>query len=485
VALDRHHFITRPWTLRHEIRTMRQASEATRDELRRVAESVEGSSGDVVRAIREAAQENQAVLWWGFSEVLGALNAQTEVLKNILDTLREPQRTKSLEQLRNGIRAFELGVQQAYETGLSDGANLWFDDAVSDFRDAVALNRYESRGYWYLGWIHLDQGKDTEASQAFNNAAHYSWPDYPELSATALIGRSIVEERNGQLDDAVNSARQAVSRLGDHAVTHYHLAKYLAMRGTCEEAQEYVRNAIYLDPDYFIAATVDTELRHCPEVDRMLAQLTDAARVYAAERVDTLMKLTSEAMSDLREWDHGSPRYLSVDEVVGSIVDGAIADAGYSERTEGRHLGTKSARRDVRQLTHRVRSTGSYSELVREVPELAQDIEQRIVTWTIGELNRAKSAYHERAKASSPDGSGCIVLIWLALTIIAGGAVLLGAEQEPDAGFEYVIFGFSIIALGVLAVLWWFLALARSSAAGSHAKRLEPVLEKWHRRQSR
>ena len=484
MALDRHQFITRPWTLRHDVRTMRQATEATRDELRRVAESVDGSSGDVVRAIRESAEQNQAVLQWGFSEVIGSLHDQTEVLKQMLDTLREPQRTKSLEQLRNGIRAFERGVQQAFENSTSDGANRWFDDAISDFRKAVSLNKYESRGYWYLGWIYLDQGNGKEAWEAFDHAAHYSWPDYPKLSANALIGRSIVEEQRGRMDNAVSTAREAVSRSPHDPVTHYHLARNLATNGACDAAEEHVRNAIYLDTDYFTAAAADPQFRRCTEVDRLLAQLMDSARANAREMADALLALAVEAESDFRKWERGSRGISDMDEVVSDTVEevvGGPVSIGYIQRGEGRSLGNIDELTDVRQLTQKVRSSGNYSWLAREVPNLVAELRRQVVSRATSKIESVNRAYQERAKGGS---CGCWSMAFAGMMIFAGFILMeeLRTIHEPATGF--FVLAYSFIAVGGFMVFWWVVELVRSQISERSSKRMQSVVNKWQQRSS-
>lgn len=110
--------------------------------------------------------------------------------------------------------------------------------AEESFRRALAIKPNDAGLLHNLGWMQCQQGKYTEAIQAFTQAV--SNPTYGERAKTWLT-KGLCQSRAGRLEDAIYSLTKSYELDAGNPVTGYNLASLLHKHGDHARAQFYIR----------------------------------------------------------------------------------------------------------------------------------------------------------------------------------------------------------------------------------------------------
>lgn len=384
----------------HDVASLRQLADqvlaALNDLVGDVRPVREDNGTGFLQALREEAAKTHLLLFLGFSALIERLEQQTEILKEMLVRLKEPERTKAREKQRDGMHA--------YSNGVATGVHRWFDDAIRDFYAATNIDRYDFVSYWFLGLIYaFDLMADEEAERCFREAAHYSWPENPTASACALVALAFVHHVNGRTQEAEKVAGEAANRDPNLAIAKYQLARYSAANGRFDAARDNLRHAILLDPKLYSSAAVDPLFEGWSGVPELLHQLFEEARIDVSRFLRAYEGQIAAAEDVLQRWDPGSIDRLAEE------------------------------REEARRISQQIR-TASYVDLVASsIRKQALDGCRRVATFILNQLSQVR----ESRRSSEPGcGPGCaiVLLVWIGgfFVGVAIAAALFHVEDTEE-----------------------------------------------------
>jgi tetratricopeptide (TPR) repeat protein len=386
----------------------------------------------------------------------------------IIDLLQQPERTKAREKQGDAYKAFRKGVET--------GAERWIDDAITDFKKAIELDKYDYLSYWFLGNIYTDLRFDQEyAEEAFENAAHYSWPDNPRVTVCSLLFLARFKWATKETAAAEALAAEAVEKDPQYAVGHLHLAIYKAWNRRCEQAVIKVSTALQLDPSLFDRAATDPAFTECPEVDEKLRQLYKEAKTSALTKLHRLKATIDRAIKTIRRLGYGN-----------AMLERFGISA--ADRTTISEIRNEKMTSTARQLEHAIEQ-GSYAQLVRDLPHTISKCENRIVDAIRSVLDNVISKLGGRmgGDLSSLTGTllvmllfgliGVIVLPWpvtiVALLVIDFASWVSSAPVNNMDSVAALIFLATIIAVvGAFFFFFWRAVFAFLSEAHSRSSLL-------------
>ncbi len=204
---------------------------------------------------------------------------------------------ESLSGMRQFADAADVAKQIVARQPTEDSYNLlgWdylklerYDDAISNFRQAVAINPDYARGYHNLGWAFMRLKRYEDALEAYGNIPKDS-ADYDKMAgvyreiglayirleryadAIAVLGKAIEIDpsfmpaycglceaygRSGQYDEAMTVARKALARTPEEGCALINLGNAFVALGRYDEAESAYRRAIRdgREPAYAYAA---------------------------------------------------------------------------------------------------------------------------------------------------------------------------------------------------------------------------------------
>lgn len=203
----------------------------------RIADELSEISSELLD-ISWSIEEIQATLDWGFSEVIWQLELQTEVLKNILETIQAPLDTQAKE--------LKKRAEEAYR-------NKWIDDALEDFLESEKKNRYDFTIHQSLGNIYLFHKKNPgKALEYYEKAVKYAIPCSPYHNSLALLHIGLIKYLQEDFQKAYEATLEAIKLSPDFGEAHYQHAQYCAILGKHDEAIEHLWEAIKVNRHYCV-----------------------------------------------------------------------------------------------------------------------------------------------------------------------------------------------------------------------------------------
>jgi Tfp pilus assembly protein PilF len=160
---------------------------------------------------------------------------------------------------------------------LEDGR---FDDAIAQYRTAIALNPQSAPTHYNLGYALSARGRAAEAMVEFREALRID-PDY----AQAHNNLGALLELEGRRDEALEHFRRAVAIRPDQIDARINLAQLLSATGSDREGADAFRAALTIGPEdpgalsglAWIRATARDESLRDPEQAVRLAERAAAA----------------------------------------------------------------------------------------------------------------------------------------------------------------------------------------------------------------
>ena len=195
---------------------------------------------------------------------------------------------------------------------LASRQSLVWQDSLTLWRHAVALDPGDAFPRVYLGGALLAAGQLGSATREFENAVRLD-PANPE----ALIGLAVALSLSGRAQEAVAPAREAVRRRPRDAEIQYHLGEVLRVAGRRGEALGAYRESMRLRPRLpagaYRAAVTLAEMGRAEEARAALAEAQRVARATdpgdpEAERAAALVYVHSDPARAVEAWE----RYLSL-----------------------------------------------------------------------------------------------------------------------------------------------------------------------------
>ena len=251
--------------------------------------------------IEEALGDLQDFLSWSHSQIMWLMETKIELLTGIHDVLKNPRATQADE-------LYKMGVDSFRRCKLTDALRLLLE--------ARELNPGDYRVLITLGHTYVRMDETVKALECFQFAADYARADTYKGSALLLSARAL--RCLGQIDEAIETAKQASGILSSYSPAHYELACCIAegmkgptatkqfkhMRGVIDsitmEAQvkqllDSMSKAIKGDRSFFVIAKTDLVFDPVrTHIDGLLNQLTQETRIQAEQGIAFFQSVINE-----------------------------------------------------------------------------------------------------------------------------------------------------------------------------------------------
>jgi class 3 adenylate cyclase len=253
----------------------------------------------------------------------------------IVKPFESDQEDISAPLLPNQSNSFKVPFESFYEVNevfqLRFLRRVWSSE-VSDWNSFNLSTAYRrSGGFVWLGEDSLRVSKHTEALTMFNKALLHNIEDYKPhmglgflaiekedlfkaahhfqraLSCTSnplqrsylLLLLSRVREVSGNLDDAIDTVREALIAAPQFQDAQYRHAILLAKKGNLRDALAILRTLIETKPEFFFKALIDPGLE---DVRKNIAVLTTELFDYAQTQASENIKSIQKNLTEHREW---------------------------------------------------------------------------------------------------------------------------------------------------------------------------------------
>src|SRR5438132_14224062 len=203
-------------------------------------------------------------------------------------------------------------IEQRFEEALADGNDerdaRKFAAAESSYRTALKLKPRDSRSFYGLGNVFVDQQRWDDAEDAYRKAVEFA-PNSPE--SLVALSFALVQPRTGAVNakrfaDAESFAKRATQLQPTNAVAFDRLGVAMMARGIFNsETEAAFRRAVQLDPNFIVARV------HLARVLRHLNRYAEADPLYKsaidqAKDAPTLVLIADGLQSD-QHWNDSEP----------------------------------------------------------------------------------------------------------------------------------------------------------------------------------
>ena len=227
---------------------------------------------------------------------------------------KNPEAKRSSGSNRSGPRTNRNNaeIEKDFENALADGNDARdarkFAAAENLYRAALKLKPRDSRAFYGLGNVFVDQQRWDDAEEAYRKSVEFS-PNSPE--ALVALSFALVQPRTGAINakrfaDAESFAKRATQLQPTSAVAFDRLGVAMMTRGLFNaETEAAFRRAVQLDPNFIVARV------HLARVLRHLKRFSEADPLYKsaideAKDAPTLV-LIADSMQSEQHWDASEP----------------------------------------------------------------------------------------------------------------------------------------------------------------------------------
>lgn len=241
------------------------------DSLSRVSEDLSNIS-DTISGVSDEIANLASVMEWGFEEIKWELRQQTDVLKSIDHTLKNPSQVQADEWRRV--------AEQLRERACPKEAAEWF-------LKALAQNPLDYRTYIGLAMIYLHKGAFDKAADLLTRSLPHAPKDnafdYRSLSYR-LIGRTFACREDWV--NATSSLRSAIELSPKYAEGDYDYAQYCLQAGSKLDWIPPLCRAIMAKPVYWYMARAERNFAPAgEELPKLLLGLHKKAQQNATEAI--------------------------------------------------------------------------------------------------------------------------------------------------------------------------------------------------------
>jgi tetratricopeptide (TPR) repeat protein len=224
----------------------------------------------------------------GLREVCDRLDLQNKTLEAIKEILEKPLDTQAKELRKR--------AEEAY-------LNNWIEEAETDLLEAEKKNYQDFIVHQILGNIYYHhKGNYEKALEYYEKAAKYAIPRSQKHAGNALLCAAMVHYKRGELHDAYKSTKTAIElSLNDsHVLSQvlYNHAGYAAKTGYVEEAIDFLKKSVLIDPMYLITADRDERFSYDKAKVRELDEhLRNEKKKIVDELLEAIKSAAKEAES--------------------------------------------------------------------------------------------------------------------------------------------------------------------------------------------
>ena len=380
-------------------------------------------------------------------EIQWELAQHQEILKGILQVLRENRRNEAQQLVAQAVRHYHSGELAEAEERLRRA----LDWDTTDYQ--VLMN---------LGFVEVQKGGVEAAHLFFKKALTLPTHLDPESKSRTLWAIARLYYTQQEFDKALKTASEAhMTEGGRNASGFYTVGVYAALAGQSDRALVEIEKAVLLDRVYFVRASSDPDLEGIrQDIFKLLSRLANSAMNSAQSKLGDIGK----QLDELRHKDFAS----QYDDLIAMTSESATRARHFLETTS--YSGCLDIIKDMQTLASQLAEISSLNGLYA-IKSKAQASLETAKKQLVNDSARCVLQPEREVKQSRWWES---FIVWLVLWSVPGFLVrsyVMGAGSNdigtgPNAGF----FG------GLLGVIWplpWVLGgiawLARG-LFGSHEK---------------
>ncbi|HZL53539.1 MAG TPA: hypothetical protein VFC37_21600 [Terracidiphilus sp.] len=225
---------------------------------RRVALEI---SSEINRTIDEA----RVYLGAQITELRWAIERNTQVTQEVLDSLWKTHWIDSRQFFDEGVQCYESGEREF---------------ARERFQKATEACRTNGFAYQYLGFLSVHDDDQAQSLRYFELATKFAPNDHHKAIAHYHLARAF--HAAGNEVESLDHIRLAVELAPKDLVYQFELVRALMRTGSAQEAIRQLRKLISLDLRYWTAAAIDKSLDPMRvEITDLLSQMREEERVPA------------------------------------------------------------------------------------------------------------------------------------------------------------------------------------------------------------
>lgn len=228
------------------------AAQIIADEIGYQAEQTRKSNRQNASRIMATIEQASVFLGAQLTEVRWAVERNSELTQQILDTLWNTHWTDSRQHFEEGVQCYEQGEREF---------------ARERFTKATEACRTNAFAYQYLGFLAVHDNDQAQSLRFFDLALKFAPSDKHRAWAYYHLAR--VWHAAGDETKSLEHIRRAFALSPDELSYHFELVRALVRAGLSNDAIEELRKLIRRDLRYWTAAAIDRSL------DQVRAQITD------------------------------------------------------------------------------------------------------------------------------------------------------------------------------------------------------------------
>lgn len=234
--------------------------------------SLLGYVGEGVQNMVDELQEQRKVL-----------NNSQIILKEMLDSIKNPRATEAAEKSRQA----ERNMYDAKELSKTRAERL-LSEAVDLLNESIMLNDYDYEAHFNLGWLYSFYLNDLEkADEHFDTATLRSINRDKKFAAYSLRHLADVRIHAGDYDGALAAIAEAEELDVDNIETKYEYARYLLLAGRDDAAGDKLKETIEINPSYHALASLERDFNRSDKIQRLLNHMLDRIRSKFSDLFDS------------------------------------------------------------------------------------------------------------------------------------------------------------------------------------------------------
>jgi tetratricopeptide (TPR) repeat protein len=418
-----------------------------RSEIRLQAKAMSEAVGDAVRTagdeVASAVQNLADYLGGGLADLRWAVEQNTLVTREILDSILNSLEISSRKYFQQGAECFAVGD---------------FELARERMECALQADRTNYFAYQYLGLIAAKEDAPDAALRHFSRALSFARTGHHKGIALSHLARTFLAR--GDVDEAVRHSQLAAAECTDSARLRYEVALCLARGMQVEACVHALRQAISMDWNFWGIAVTDESLDPAREfvmrlIDTMREEQLDRARA-ALQSVAAALPLASEAGADT------STLAAAHDQLHTRLSEGnvhiyrEVIQAADALREAIYTAAVRSVRNRIQECeTNLQKLEREKNATIAKVRDQIQDLRHRLTHLT--------QTYH----GWTPGMSG---MIMMGVGFVGPGLILMTIAEETNILPNSEV-AFTIYSIVFLSSFWWGPVLVTLVAGHIHKQK--------------
>jgi len=233
-----------------------------------LSDDIHISSGRIINAVGKLGSKLSIHL----TEISWQLAQQTQILEGILFVLQENRNNEARQLVSQGLRLY---------------LNDKYRDAEERFRRALDYDMTDYQVLMNMGYIEIHKNNIKAAFSYFHDALSLpsNLDNVSSGRALAAIGRLYYTQK--KYEQALSYSNKAIKYEEGNASYHYASGIYAALSRESKISVKHVKEAILIDPSYFVLAATERELDSIRAfIDELLVDMAKQRLIEAKKKLD-------------------------------------------------------------------------------------------------------------------------------------------------------------------------------------------------------